>query len=186
MYVGWEVPPHHFPRKRILGLLPAPRFPGEVKILSITAIYPAFYSYKINMSSRTPMLDQCLAMRNLLALNDHQLERLVNLDQEYVEATDLPGLSYEEFSSISESYNSDIQHALDSYTQTYNLRKSLQSDFFKKYNIDLTHRCEFKHSLTIHEALKEIYDATKDPNDYQRYINFTHNFYLRLGKITGL
>ena len=157
-----------------------------VKIPSITAICPAFYSYKINMSSRTPMLDQCLAMRNLLALNDHQLERLVNLDQEYIEATDLPGLSYEEFSSISESYNSDIQHALDSYTQTYNLRKSLQSDFFKKYNIDLTHRCEFKHSLTIHEALKEIYDATKDPNDYQRYINFTHNFYLRLGKITGL
>ena len=138
------------------------------------------------MSSRTPILDQCLAMRNLLALNDHQLEKLVNLDQEHSEAAGLTNITPNEFEALSDSYNQDIQDLLDSYTYTYNLRKSIQSDFFKKYNIDLTHRCEFKHSLTAHESLKEIYDATKDPNDYQRYIDFTHHFYTRLGKITGL
>lgn len=139
-----------------------------------------------NTTSRTPILDQVLAIRNLLALSDHELEEISNLHQEKREAQDLPDLTEEEAKALEESYNTEISWTADSYRANYLLRKELQSALFTQYNIDLKYRCQFKHKLTVQEALKEIADVTNDPSDRARFDAFTSSLYLRLGKITWL
>lgn len=137
-------------------------------------------------TSRTPILDQCLAIRNLLALSDHELEQIINLKQEKEESLHLPDLSSEEREALSAQYDNDIQETHLQYESHYTLRKQLQSSLFTQYDIDLSYRCQFKHKLTIQESLKEIADATQDPQDRSRFHAFTKDLYLRIGKITGL
>lgn len=145
------------------------------------------------MTSRTPLLDQLLAIRNLLALNDHELEQIVNLRQEQQEGASLsvpttqdtltPTLDAD---ALYDSYTKDINATIRQYNDHYQLRKELQRALFDSYDIDLSYRCQFKHRLTIHEALKEIADATNSPSDRERYYLFTNDLYLWLGEITGL
>lgn len=59
-------------------------------------------------TSRTPILDQILAIRNLLALNDHELEQIINLQQEKTEALNLTYESPTERQIIEDSYTIDI------------------------------------------------------------------------------
>ena len=145
------------------------------------------------MTSRTPLLDQLLAIRNLLALNDHELEQIVNLRQEQQEGASLsvpttqdtltPTLDAD---ALYDSYTKDINATIRQYNDHYQLRKELQRALFDSYDIDLSYRCQFKHRLTVHEALKEIADATSSPEDRERYYLFTKDLYLWLGEITGL
>lgn len=145
------------------------------------------------MTSRTPLLDQLLAIRNLLALNDHELEQIVNLRQEQQEGASLsvpttqdtltPTLDAD---ALYDSYTKDINATIRQYNDHYQLRKELQRALFDSYDIDLSYRCQFKHRLTVHEALKEIADATSSPDDRERYYLFTNDLYLWLGEITGL
>lgn len=145
------------------------------------------------MTSRTPLLDQLLAIRNLLALNDHELEQIVNLRQEQQEGASLsvpttqdtltPTLDAD---ALYDSYTKDINATIKQYNDHYQLRKELQRVLFDSYDIDLSYRCQFKHRLTVHEALKEIADATSSPEDRERYYLFTNDLYLWLGEITGL
>lgn len=131
------------------------------------------------MTSRTPLLDQLLAIRNLLALGDHELEQIVNLKQEQIEGSKLSSedavLSPDQ---LSDSYERDIAKTVLQYHDHYALRKELQRSLFTSYNIDLSYWCQFKHRLTIHEALKEIADATQSPSDWERYYLFTNDLYL--------
>lgn len=145
------------------------------------------------MTSRTPLLDQLLAIRNLLALNDHELEQIVNLKQEQQEGASLsvpttqdtlaPTLDAD---ALYDSYTKDINATIRQYNDHYTLRKELQRALFDSYHIDLSYRCQFKHRLTIHEALKEIADATSDSADRERYRLFTKDLYLWIWEITGL
>ena len=139
------------------------------------------------MTSRTPLLDQLLAIRNLLALGDHELEQIVNLKQEQIEASritaegdPLPA------DALFDSYSQDIAKTVLQYHDHYALRKELQRSLFDQYSIDLSYRCQFKHRLTVHEALKEIADATNRPDDRDRYRLFTKDLYLWIWEITGL
>ena len=145
------------------------------------------------MTSRTPLLDQLLAIRNLLALNDHELEQIVNLKQEQQEGTSLSVTTTQDTlaptldaNALYDSYTKDINATIRQYNDHYALRKELQRSLFTSYNIDLSYRCQFKHRLTIHEALKEIADATGSSDDWERYYLFTNDLYLWLGEITGL
>ena len=131
------------------------------------------------MTSRTPLLDQLLAIRNLLALGDHELEQIVNLRQEQIEGSaiaaegdPLPA------DALFDSYSQDIAKTAVQYHDHYALRKELQRSLFTSYNIDLSYRCQFKHRLTVHEALKEIADATSSSDDRERYRLFTKDLYL--------
>lgn len=145
------------------------------------------------MTSRTPLLDQLLAIRNLLALNDHELEQIVNLRQEQQEGASLsvpttqdtltPTLDAD---ALYDSYTKDINATIRQYNDHYQLRKELQRSLFTSYNIDLSYRCQFKHRLTVHEALKEIADATNSQADRERYYLFTNDLYLWIWEITGL
>ena len=133
------------------------------------------------MTSRTPLLDQLLAIRNLLALGDHELEQIVNLRQEQIEGSaiaaegdPLPA------DALFDSYSQDIAKTVVQYHDHYALRKELQRSLFTSYNIDLSYRCQFKHRLTVHEALKEIADATSSSDDRERYYLFTKDLYLRI------
>ena len=145
------------------------------------------------MTSRTPLLDQLLAIRNLLALNDHELEQIVNLRQEQQEGAILsvpttqdtlaPTLDTD---ALYDSYTKDINATIRQYHDHYALRKELQRSLFTSYNIDLSYWCQFKHRLTVHEALKEIADATNSPSDRERYYLFTNDLYLWIWEITGL
>lgn len=145
------------------------------------------------MTSRTPLLDQLLAIRNLLALNDHELEQIVNLRQEQQEGASLsvpttqdtltPTLDAD---ALYDSYTKDINATIRQYNDHYQLRKELQRALFDSYDIDLSYRCQFKHRLTVHEALKEIADATSSPEDRERYYLFTNDLYLWIWEITGL
>lgn len=137
------------------------------------------------MTSRTPLLDQLLAIRNLLALGDHELEQIVNLKQEQQEGVSLsvpttqdtlaPTLDTD---ALYDSYTKDINATIKQYHEHYQLRKELQRSLFDTYNIDLSYRCQFKHRLTVHEALKEIADATGNSSDRERYFLFTNDLYL--------
>lgn len=141
------------------------------------------------MTSRTPLLDQLLAIRNLLALGDHELEQIVNLRQEQAESEGLaPSKSSVSLSAeaLYDSYTKDINATIRQYADHYALRKELQRSVFDAYNIDLEYRCQFKHRLTVHEALKEIADATSSPEDRERYRLFTKDLYLWIWEITGL
>lgn len=141
------------------------------------------------MTSRTPLLDQLLAIRNLLALNDHELEQIVNLKQEQAESEGLaPSSSSVSLSAdqLYDSYTKDINATIRQYNDHYQLRKELQRSLFDAYHIDLEYWCQFKHRLTVHEALKEIADATSDSADWDRYRLFTKDLYLRIWEITGL
>lgn len=131
------------------------------------------------MTSRTPLLDQLLAIRNLLALGDHELEQIVNLKQEQIEGSaiaaegdPLPA------DALFDSYSQDIAKTAVQYHEHYQLRKELQRALFDQYSIDLSYRCQFKHRLTVHEALKEIADATNRSDDRDRYQLFTKDLYL--------
>ena len=145
------------------------------------------------MTSRTPLLDQLLAIRNLLALNDHELEQIVNLRQEQQEGASLsvpttqdtltPTLDAD---ALYDSYTKDINATIRQYNDHYQLRKELQRTLFDSYDIDLSYRCQFKHRLTVHEALKEIADATSSSDDRERYYLFTKDLYLWIWEITGL
>lgn len=137
------------------------------------------------MTSRTPLLDQLLAIRNLLALNDHELEQIVNLKQEQVESAGLPSVTSQDTlakvadtKTLYDSYTKDIDATIRQYADHYQLRKELQRALFDQYSIDLSYRCQFKHRLTVHEALKEIADATSSPADRERYYLFTKDLYL--------
>ena len=139
------------------------------------------------MTSRTPLLDQLLAIRNLLALNDHELEQIVNLNQEKSEAASLTPVSAQDVNTptldqnaFMSSYDQDIAKTVLQYHDHYALRKELQRALFDSYNIDLSYRCQFKHRLTVHEALKEIADATNTQADWDRYRLFTKDLYLRI------
>lgn len=59
-------------------------------------------------TSRTPILDQILAIRNLLAVNDHQLEEMINIQQEKLEALRIPDLTEEEIKALEDSYTTEI------------------------------------------------------------------------------
>lgn len=139
------------------------------------------------MTSRTPLLDQLLAIRNLLALNDHELEQIVNLEQEQMEGLKIAAegdpISPE---ALASSYEADIAKTVVQYHDHYVLRKELQRALFDQYSIDLSYRCQFKHRLTVHEALKEIADATNRSDDRDRYRLFTKDLYLWIWEITGL
>ena len=137
------------------------------------------------MTSRTPLLDQLLAIRNLLALNDHELEQIVNLKQEKSEAAGLTPVSAQDTNTptldqnaFMSSYDQDIAKTVLQYHEHYQLRKELQRSVFDAYNIDLSYRCQFKHRLTVHEVLKEIADATNSQSDRERYRLFTKDLYL--------
>jgi hypothetical protein len=134
------------------------------------------------MTSRTPLLDQLLAIRNLLALGDHELEQIVNLNQEKSEAASLTPVSAQDTTldqnAFMSSYDQDITKTVLQYHDHYALRKELQRALFDSYDIDLSYRCQFKHRLTVHEALKEIADATDNPSDRERYYLFTNDLYL--------
>lgn len=137
------------------------------------------------MTSRTPLLDQLLAIRNLLALNDHELEQIVNLRQEQSEAAGLTSLHPQDThaqtlsaEALFDSYTKDINATVSQYHDHYALRKELQRSLFDQYSIDLSYRCQFKHRLTVHEALKEIADATNRSDDRERYYLFTNDLYL--------
>ena len=139
------------------------------------------------MTSRTPLLDQLLAIRNLLALGDHELEQIVNLNQEKSEAASLTPVSTQDTlaptlnqNAFMSSYDQDIAKTVLQYHDHYALRKELQRALFDSYHIDLSYRCQFKHRLTVHEALKEIADATSDSADRERYYLFTKDLYLRI------
>lgn len=142
------------------------------------------------MTSRTPLLDQLLAIRNLLALGDHELEQIVNLNQEKSEAASLTPVSAQDTTldqnAFMSSYDQDITKTVLQYHDHYALRKELQRALFDSYDIDLSYRCQFKHRLTVHEALKEIADATDNPSDRERYYLFTNDLYLWIWEITGL
>lgn len=142
------------------------------------------------MTSRTPLLDQLLAIRNLLALNDHELEQIVNLRQEKSEAASLTPVSTQDTTldqnAFMSSYDQDIAKTVLQYHDHYALRKELQRSLFDSYHIDLSYRCQFKHRLTVHEALKEIADATNRSDDRERYYLFTNDLYLWIWEITGL
>lgn len=139
------------------------------------------------MTSRTPLLDQLLAIRNLLALGDHELEQIVNLEQEQIEGLKLTAEGDPlPDDALSDSYDQDIAKTVVQYHDHYQLRKELQRSVFDSYNIDLEYRCQFKHRLTVHEALKEIADATGSSDDRWRYYLFTKDLYLRIWEITGL
>ena len=139
------------------------------------------------MTSRTPLLDQLLAIRNLLALGDHELEQIVNLKQEQIEASKITAerdpISPD---SLHSSYDVDIAKTVLQYHDHYALRKELQRSLFDQYSIDLSYRCQFKHRLTVHEALKEIADSTNRSDDRDRYRLFTKDLYLWIWEITGL
>lgn len=139
-----------------------------------------------NTTSRTPILDQVLAIRNLLALSDHELEEITNIQQEKEEAMNLVFETERERKTLEDAYNLDITSTAKQYRDHYKLRKELQSSLFTQYDIDHKYRCQFKHKLTIQEALKEIADATDEPQDRMRFNQFTHSLYMRIGKITGL
>lgn len=131
------------------------------------------------MTSRTPLLDQLLAIRNLLALNDHELEQIVNLEQEQIEGLKLTAEGDPlPADALSASYEADIAKTVVQYHDHYTLRKELQRALFDQYHIDLSYRCQFKHRLTVHEALKEIADATGSSDDWGRYRLFTKDLYL--------
>lgn len=133
------------------------------------------------MTSRTPLLDQLLAIRNLLALGDHELEQIVNIKQEQAESEGLaPSSSSVSLSAdaLYDSYTKDINATIRQYNDHYQLRKELQRALFDSYDIDLSYRCQFKHRLTVHEALKEIADATNRSDDRERYYLFTKDLYL--------
>lgn len=138
------------------------------------------------MTSRTPILDQVLAIRNLLALNDHELEEIINVQQEKTEAMNLSFETERERKALEDSYTLDMDLTMKQYCNHYNLRKELQSELFKQYDIDMKYRCQFKHKLTIQEALKEIADATKSPEDRSRFQVFTKDLYIWIWQITGL
>lgn len=139
------------------------------------------------MTSRTPLLDQLLAIRNLLALNDHELEQIVNLEQEQIEGLKLTAEGDPlPADALSASYEADIAKTVVQYHDHYTLRKELQRALFDQYHIDLSYRCQFKHRLTVHEALKEIADATGSSDDWGRYRLFTKDLYLWIWEITGL
>ena len=137
------------------------------------------YFTRHRMTSRTPLLDQLLAIRNLLALNDHELEQIINLKQEQIEGSRIAAegdpVSPD---ALSDSYSQDIAKTVLQYHDHYQLRKELQRSLFTSYNIDLSYRCQFKHRLTVHEALKEIADATNNQADRDRYYLFTKDLYL--------
>lgn len=145
------------------------------------------------MTSRTPLLDQLLAIRNLLALNDHELEQIVNLKQEQQEGASLSVPTAQDTNTptldadaLYDSYTKDINATIRQYNDHYALRKELQRSLFDQYSIDLSYWCQFKHRLTIHEALKEIADATNSQSDRDRYRLFTKELYLWIWEITGL
>lgn len=131
------------------------------------------------MTSRTPLLDQLLAIRNLLALGDHELEQMVNLKEEQNAASRIAAegdpISPD---ALCDSYTRDIGRTAVQYHDHYALRKELQRSLFDQYHIDLSYRCQFKHRLTVHEALKEIADATNRSDDRERYYLFTNDLYL--------
>ena len=131
------------------------------------------------MTSRTPLLDQLLAIRNLLALGDHELEQMVNLKEEQNAASRIAAegdpISPD---ALRDSYTRDIGRTAVQYHDHYTLRKELQRSLFDSYNIDLSYWCQFKHRLTIHEALKEVADATNRSEDRERYYLFTNDLYL--------
>lgn len=131
------------------------------------------------MTSRTPLLDQLLAIRNLLALGDHELEQMVNLKEEQNAASRISSSDDSATQeALSDSYTRDIGRTAVQYHEHYQLRKELQRALFDQYSIDLSYRCQFKHRLTVHEALKEIADATSDSADRERYYLFTKDLYL--------
>ena len=137
------------------------------------------YFIRHTMTSRTPLLDQLLAIRNLLALNDHELEQIVNLEQEQIEGLKLTAEGDPlPADALSASYEADIAKTVVQYHDHYTLRKELQRALFDQYHIDLSYRCQFKHRLTVHEALKEIADATGSSDDWGRYRLFTKDLYL--------
>lgn len=140
----------------------------------------------VTNTSRTPILDQCLAIRNLLALNDHELEQTVNLLQEKEEALSVVFKSERDHQIVEDSYTNDLDSTAKQYLDHYLLRKELQRSLFDSYNIDPTYWCQFKHRLTVQEALKEIADATQSSEDRFRFNSFTQDLYLWIGKITGL
>lgn len=122
----------------------------------------------------------------MLALNDHELEQLINLQQEKTEALNLTYESERERQTVEDSYTLDIGSTFSQYRDHYKLRKELQRSLFDAYNIDHSYWCQFKHRLTVQEALKEIADATNDQEDRYRFNTFTQDLYLWIGKITGL
>lgn len=139
------------------------------------------------MTSRTPLLDQLLAIRNLLALGDHELEQIVNLRQEQIEGSQLTAEGDSlPADALFDSYDQDVAKTVLQYHDHYALRKKLQRSLFDQYHIDLSYWCQFKHRLTVHEALKEIADATNRSEDRERYYLFTNDLYLWIWEITGL
>lgn len=129
------------------------------------------------MTSRTSLLDQCLAIRNLLALSDHYLEQVVNLRQERIESTRLPDLSEAQSKSLEDQYDMDITSTHVQYCDANVLRKELMKVVFDTYSIDQSYWCQFKHLLTVQEALKEIADATGSESDRDRFYRFTKDLY---------
>lgn len=109
-------------------------------------------------TSRTAALDYLLAIGNLIALADHKEEQIMNLVEErnnLSSVTSDPG----ELEALKADINNDIAIAQRERLELYQTRKSLQRNFFNRYEIDNDWRCQFKHYAIALTAMEECANA---------------------------
>lgn len=111
-------------------------------------------------TSRTAALDYLLAIGNLIALADHKEEQIMNLVEE---RNNLSSVTQDpdELQALATDINNDIVLAQKERDELYTTRKSLQRNFFDRYEIDKDWRCQFKHYAIALTAMEECYNADK-------------------------
>lgn len=118
-------------------------------------------------TSRTAALDYLLAIWNLIALVDHKEEQVANLVEE---RNNLSSVTQDqgELEALATEINNDIALAQRERDQLYQMRKSLQRNFFDRYEIDNDWRCQFKHYAIALTTMEECYNA--DPTVDNRFL----------------
>lgn len=133
---------------------------------------------------RTSALDWALLIGNMCALYDHKQEEVMNLIEEYNELPEI-----EKDHEMLEALLLDTQWDITmSETESLNLlilRRQLQEEFFKEFNIDKEYWCQFKHWCTMITSVQEVADAHPDNRSITILKqNLLKQFYNFLWKIT--
>jgi len=132
-------------------------------------------------TSRTAALDYLLAIGNLIALADHKEEQIMNLIEERNNLSSVTS-DPEELEKLATAIQEEIVLASRDRENLYQDRKTLQRNFFSRYNIDMDYWCQFKHYAIALTAMEECRNA--DPTADNQFIlnRFRKEVYQFLGQ----
>lgn len=132
-------------------------------------------------TSRTAALDYLLAIWNLIALVDHKEEQIANLVEERNNLSSVTK-DPDEIQALATEINQDIAIAQRERDQLYQTRKSLQRNFFDRYEIDKDWWCQFKHYAVSLTAMEECYNADPTVDNHFLLARFRKLTYQFLGQ----